>query len=324
MIVSSSSPGLVPLVIAGGALLIGCLIVGWLRSRKRVALFFRVSEKKSITAKVSVKNGLLGFFLLLGTSALILALFEPSWGEEKTELPYTGRDIMFCLDISNSMMAGDVVSGRLEVAKVFMHSVISSRTDSSFGITVYKGKGTLLVPLTRDRTFLEDIIADIHPGYSTVPGTNIEEGLLTAARGFSDKRPGKGFIFLLSDGESFDGNPLSGEVREECKGLAVWTFLIGTEEGGEIQGINNSSILTQARPELLRKIAGELNGSYLNVTEEGLWDRFTSSFKDEEQNTRGVAYTYSPAERQHIFVLIGCVFFIFYALGRVIIWKKFI
>src|SRR4030095_11129737 len=51
--------------------------------------------------------------LLLGTTFLALALARPQWGKKVEEVRRRGVDVIIAMDVSNSMLAGDVKPSRL-------------------------------------------------------------------------------------------------------------------------------------------------------------------------------------------------------------------
>lgn len=298
------------------------LFLGWLRGRRRIPLFFPYYRREEIARKTSLAAGVLAVFLLFGFCACGIAVFGPGWGKKKIERIYAGKDIMFCVDISNSMTARDVGDGRLALAKVVVQNMISEYEEASFGITIYKGEGSVAVPLTQDMFFLQGFVESLHPGYSTVPGTNVEKGLSAAARGFSEKRPGKRYIFLISDGEGLEGNPFSSTLRDTLFGTEVWTFLSGTPGGGTVRMRDDNNIQTKADPDYMQRIAETYGGRYFDLGKDGWWERFTKAFSDEPQSGKGVGFTYTAARRYRFFLLLGAGFLLIYALLRSFIWKN--
>lgn len=310
-------------VTAGSGTLLIFLIIGWLRSRSVVPRFFPKESRGEIRRIIGIKTVMLSVLLFLGFILTGAALFEPVFGEIREEVPYSGNDIMFCVDISNSMLATDTGSSRLERAKLFIRNTLAAADDSNFGITVFKGSGILAVPLTGDRLGINHFLEYMNPGYSTVPGTNVAAGLAAAASGFSEDRPGKGVIFLLSDGEGLEGDPFGREIETKLRGLEVWTFLVGTEEGGSIPVEGEGQIRTYGRPDLLKDIAASYGGNFFNLSEAGWWERFSGRFSHFlEGEGEGIRYEYAPRNRYSFFLIIGVSCWFLYSIIRVTAWKK--
>lgn len=62
---------------------------------------------------LQIKN----IFLLLALFFMTIALMGPQWGEEEQKLKREGIDLVFALDLSNSMNAEDIAPSRIDKAK---------------------------------------------------------------------------------------------------------------------------------------------------------------------------------------------------------------
>jgi len=103
------------------------LFVWDLRRRQRVLrLFVSQSLLDDVSPRRSVKRPVVKFVLLtLGLALLVLALARPRWDPQQIELEQRGQNLLFCLDVSNSMRARDVDPSRLEAAKESIRSLVS-------------------------------------------------------------------------------------------------------------------------------------------------------------------------------------------------------
>ena len=72
-------------------------------------------------------------------------------------VPYTrsnsGRDIVFVIDVSRSMLAPDLAPNRLERAKLWVGDLVESREGDRIGLVAFAGAAVVRCPLTLDRTF---------------------------------------------------------------------------------------------------------------------------------------------------------------------------
>lgn len=316
--------GFILIVCTAGVLLAGMLIFGVWSGQRRLVRFYSRSKNSEIRRMSIVKNTVSAVLIVSAFTMMAAALFGPEWGEEKRERTYSGRDIMFCIDISNSMKARDVGIERLELAKLFVQNVIASTDRSNFGVTIFKGGGVVALPLTADTAAVNKFVDKLNPGYSTVPGTNVEKGLKAAASGFSRERPGKKYIFLLSDGEGLEGDPLRSDAVHTLQGIEVWTFLTGTAAGAVIPGREKKNILTAADPELLAAIAERYNGRFFHLAEQNWWQDFSSAFRQMPASDGGYesGYEIVPVPRYPLFIGTAVVFSLMYILIRALIWKE--
>ena len=92
-----------------------------LRHRRRHALLEKAAgpnarqflSQSQTPRRAWAKGGLLLLSLLL----LIVALAEPAWGERTETIHRQGREVVFLVDLSRSMLADDLRPSRLERAK---------------------------------------------------------------------------------------------------------------------------------------------------------------------------------------------------------------
>ena len=63
----------------------------------------------------------------LALCAIAFALTRPGWGLKKTTVHRKGRDIVFIVDVSRSMLAEDLLPNRLERAKIAIRDLMDDR-----------------------------------------------------------------------------------------------------------------------------------------------------------------------------------------------------
>ena len=78
---------------------------------------------------------------------LVLALARPGYAPEKLSISRSGRDVVFALDVSQSMLAEDVAPSRLEVAKQAVRDALNTFSNERVSLVVYAGSATILCPL---------------------------------------------------------------------------------------------------------------------------------------------------------------------------------
>ena len=81
----------------------------------------------------AIKFGL----LMLALSLLIVAAARPQYGQKEKTVKRQGIEVMFALDISNSMMAEDVAPNRLDRAKQVLSKLIDQMVDDKVGLIDY-------------------------------------------------------------------------------------------------------------------------------------------------------------------------------------------
>ena len=108
---------LIPLMMMGYSFLLV-----WKRNAKKrfgSPVLLEALAPRHSAFKTHLKFGI----LLLGISALILAMVNPKMGTELETVQREGVDLVFAVDVSKSMLAEDIAPNRLEKAKRFKQKI---------------------------------------------------------------------------------------------------------------------------------------------------------------------------------------------------------
>ena len=233
-----------------------------------------------------VKYICLGLSLLL----LIIAILRPQWGSKKTTIQSNGVDVIFTLDVSQSMKAQDLSDGgrvldRLTGAKYMIKDFVQKQPGNRYGLVIFAGEAFVSTPLTFDHaaffTFLDGV------SYDDVgtQGTLLSEALKASLDRFlkqDDEDPrGKAIILISDGGEDMDeATERFAEIAKE-DGIRVVTIGIGSDEGAPIPEsqdfFGNVSykqhkgeiVYTKLNEDTLREIADMTDGQYFHVEKAG-------------------------------------------------------
>ncbi len=103
------------------------LSLSFLRTRRLLTRLADPVMLARLTASVSwPRRWIKAVLLCLGAGALAFTLTQPQWGEQSRSVERRGRDIVFVVDVSRSMLAQDLAPNRLERAKVWMKDLVSA------------------------------------------------------------------------------------------------------------------------------------------------------------------------------------------------------
>jgi Ca-activated chloride channel family protein len=215
-------------------------------------------------------------FLLFYVSA-VLALADFRWGELLEEETRRGREIVFLLDISRSMLAADTAPSRLERAKAAIRTLAARLEQPRFALVAFKGAGVKLVPLTEDAYALDMFLTHLGPEILTAPGSDLQLGLDAALASFSDDPGRYRAILLFTDGEFLSGNPAAAADKAERAGVPVLVAALGTEEGAEIRtpggelvlDQRGAPVITRLKLAPLQKLARQSGGGLFRLGEGG-------------------------------------------------------
>ena len=113
---------------------------------------------------------------------IVTALAHPfTWEKQKEneDINGVGIDMLFVLDVSESMQAMDLKPNRLSSAKNVIEQFVSKRKGDRIGLVSYAGEAYSLCPRTTDHALLLSQLKRAN-GQDMLPGTAIGVGLGTA------------------------------------------------------------------------------------------------------------------------------------------------
>ena len=222
--------------------------------------------------------------LWFGISLLLLvaSLARPQWGEHEEMIRSEGMDILFLLDLSNSMYAEDTPPSRLNRAQTFIKKTLNSLADDRVGIVAFAGKAFLTVPLTTDFGYVSEVTDTLDPSAMVNQGTNIagaiETGMKAFERSSEDDHKGSRAVVLISDGEDFGQDAIAAAKKLKDFGAGFFTLSVGTSEGAPIpvrnetgvlqtykKDLSGKPVLSRVNRELLAKVADAGGGTFLEL-----------------------------------------------------------
>ena len=242
----------------------------------------------------------------------ILALAGPSWGFLPPAGPPTGTEAAIVLDVSNSMLTGDISPSRLDAARGLSRALVRARGEIPFSVTAFKGGAVLLCPVTDSPDALDQALEWAIPSVVTTRGTSVAEGLRIAMTGFS-KDPGiSRYIVLFSDGNDLAGGASQAvrEVREAgvrilavgCGGTSAAPAV--DEAGAPVKLADGTQVRTSLRTDSLRSLSRESGGLYVDLADPAVLRILTDAL-DPRPGSSGARAASKPADRTGLFALLA-------------------
>lgn len=212
---------------------------------------------------------------------LIISLLGPSFGGMKKEVKATGKDIIFALDLSQSINCRDVQPSRLEKVKFELKKVLESFTADRVALIIFSDDAFLYCPFTFDKGALTTLLETANSKVISSEGTDFGKALALAHQKFSEmetatKKVSSKLVLLVSDGEDFGEDTEDAVSKLEKDGVRVFALGVGTEEGGPIplttggnlEDDDGQSVVARLKPADLKRIAQETNGRYFEISDE--------------------------------------------------------
>lgn len=189
-----------------------------------------------------------------------LALARPQWGGVGTDQAWLGEDVVFVLDVSQSMLASDIAPSRMQRAKFAMLDFVRRQSHGRVGLVAFAGSAFIQCPLTFDADAFEETLLNVDEKTIPIPGTDIGRALNEAYRAM-EKASHRKMVVLMTDGEDLEKTGVTAAKNLATNGVVVFAIGVGTPAGKEIQTINAAGQL-----EVVRDAKGEIVRSQLDET----------------------------------------------------------
>ncbi len=242
--------------------------------------FANLSLLKQLTPdKSDFKSSFKLILVLLGLAFLILGMVNPKIGTKLETVKREGVDIVFAVDVSKSMLAEDIAPNRLEKSKRLVSEIINQLASDRIGIIAYAGQAFPQLPITTDYGAAKMFLQSMNTDMLTSQGTAIDQAIELATTYYDDEDQTNRVLFIISDGEDHsEGSTLKSVEDAKEAGIRIFTIGVGKEKGapipikrkGVVESLKKDSqgevVITKLNEEVLRDIADEGNGEYIDGT----------------------------------------------------------
>ncbi|MEM7672275.1 MAG: VWA domain-containing protein, partial [Verrucomicrobiota bacterium] len=205
---------------------------------------------------------------LCGITFLVLALARPGHSPVVESTSRTGRDVVFVLDVSRSMLAKDIIPSRLEVAKQAIRDALKAFETERVGLVIYAGSASILCPLTYDYDFVRFMLDQATPSAVDFGGTTLQSAVEKCVdQVLMSNRAGLHDLVILTDGGDHGSQfskivSLIEENRVSCLIMGLGNSVIGAtipimDEAGDpaLLEENGSLIYSRLEDEALHRFA---------------------------------------------------------------------
>jgi Ca-activated chloride channel family protein len=256
------------------------LVYAVMRRRKIIALLAASRWSDLIMHASSTYRAVFKMVLMIiGCSALFLALLQPQWDKKEETVEQEGRDLFIGLDISRSMLAQDLTPDRLTFAKQKIKKLIKKLSCERVGLILFSGSTFVQCPLTTDygafHLFLDQIDVETISSGSTAIDEAIKQALAAFSRGADRKHK---LLVLFTDGEDFSSNLTKVKQDAVNAGMHIFAIGVGTADGAPIplfdargnqQGHQvdkkGKVVITRLNEGILYNLAQDSGGTYLRA-----------------------------------------------------------
>ncbi len=245
------------------------------RRERNLALFVSPTMQDLLQPRHSASRTVWQSVLLsLGILLMLFAASRPRWGVREQMVFKRGRDLVIALDVSRSMLAGDVYPNRLERAKVDLIDLIKDLDGDRAALIAFRHKAVLMCPLTTDYAYLRQTLDGITVDSAPRGETDIGDAIAKALSAFETADSNHKAIILISDGEDLTGRAVALSEQASERGIPIFTVGLGDQRGSRIPDVGRqgafaqhkgTDIVTKLDNETLDQIAQISGGAYVPV-----------------------------------------------------------
>lgn len=243
--------------------------------KKKLRRFGDMSLLNEMMEDVSRYRPSVKFWLLMAVLVLlIIMLARPQMGSKISREKRQGIEVIIAMDISNSMLAKDVVPSRLEKSKLLVENLVDHFTNDKVGLIVYAGDAFIQLPITSDYVSAKMFLQNIIPSLIATQGTDIGEAIRLAMNSFTqDEKAGKAIV-VITDGEDHEGGALEAAKEAKKRGFKVFILGVGTSAGAPIEisegngyltDNTGETVMTRLNENMCKEIAEAGSGTYIHV-----------------------------------------------------------
>jgi Ca-activated chloride channel family protein len=250
-------------------------IYGWQKRRKALLKFIDAGLLDRINISIVYsKRYMKALLVIFSILFIIFSLTRPSWNPRPEKIERRGRDVVFLLDVSKSMLAEDLVPNRLERAKLAIQDCIEQLKGDRVALVAFAGTAAIKCPLTHDYSFFRMMLENISYDSIERGGTMLGDAVrLVTTDVFDDQIKEYKDIILITDGEDHDSFPVEAAKKAGERGIRLIAIGLGDENEGKRIPITNKEgkkvFLKYKGKEIWSKLDADTLRKMVNVTPGG-------------------------------------------------------
>lgn len=246
----------------------------WRKRKRNLRKFGDPSLLKEMMPDVSKYRPTIKFCLLLSAiTILIFMIARPQVGSKISHEKREGIEVLIALDISNSMLAQDVIPSRLEKSKLLIEDLVYHFTNDKVGLVVFAGDAFVQLPITNDYVSAKMFLQNINPSLITTQGTDLARAISLSQSCFTQREHIGRAIIVITDGEDHEGGALEAAREAYKKGISVFILGVGTSKGapipdgngGYLKDNSGQTVLSALNEQMCQQVAKAGNGVYIHV-----------------------------------------------------------
>ena len=255
--------------------LVALFVLASLRRRRTLLRF--AGDRPRLHAERRNARPFKGGLLVAAVVLIVVALARPGWTPETRTVERRGRDVVFVVDVSRSMLAQDLAPNRLQRAKLAIVDTLEVLRGDRVALVAFAGTAVVKSPLTFDYGFVRLAVERLSTDSVSRGGTLIGDALRVVRDSvFGDQVSAFRDVVLITDGGDLGSLPLQAAGELGALGARIIAVGLGDEvtgqpipdpdaDGGHLE-YEGQPVLTTLDARALRELAGVTpGGRYVNV-----------------------------------------------------------
>ncbi|WP_033148771.1 VWA domain-containing protein [Prevotella sp. P6B1] len=243
--------------------------------KKRLRKFGDPRLLRELMPDVSRFRPSVKFWILQGALALLVVMLaRPQFGTKINHEQRTGIETIIAMDISNSMLAEDIVPSRLDRSKMMVENLVDHFTNDKIGLIVFAGDAFVQLPITSDYVSAKMFLSSIDPSMMATQGTDIARAIDMASHSFTQEEGIGKAIIVITDGEDHEGGALEAAKAAKDAGMRVYVLGVGSTNGAPIpipgtgdymKDNTGNTVMSALNEDMCRQVAQAGGGAYIHV-----------------------------------------------------------
>ena len=249
--------------------------ISYRNQKKRLRKFGEPALLKELMPDVSRFRPSVKFWILQGALALlVLMLARPQMGTKISQEKRVGIETIICMDISNSMLAEDIVPSRLDRSKMMIENLVDHFTNDKIGLIVFAGDAFVQLPITSDYVSAKMFLSSIDPSMIATQGTDIGRAINMATHSFTPEEGIGRAIIVITDGENHEGGAVEAASAAKDAGMRVYVLGVGSSKGSPIpipgtddymKDNTGNTVMSALNEQMCKELAQAGGGAYIHV-----------------------------------------------------------
>jgi len=231
-----------------------------------------------------------GALLLVALALACVALARPLGGAVESPVMRSGRDVVFLIDVSRSMLAQDVAPTRLDRAVQIARDGLSAMREDRVAVVAFAGTAALKAPLTDNHAFARLALDELDVDAVARGGSKVGDALReTMELLFDEEDAGRQRnVILITDGEDHDSFPVEAAAALRDHGARLIAIGLGRASGAPVPGPGGRPLIHEGEP-----VVSRMNPSALErmarSTENGVFLPVGDGFIEFDEVYRGLS-----------------------------------